>query len=193
MLFAASISTVASMDQEAGNATFDLGDGYEASFMLPDIGKSYIVEDAYAESTTENSLFKPYGFTISADGIDLASVTMYVYSSPQLYPVPKAITEASSSPDTMGPRVITPKTISGALGYVGYDLQVGATGTDTSNAMTGFFECFPGAQTVSDRLGENLESLIAVSGETGEFNASAQSLQVFNSLVDSIMISGLDN
>jgi hypothetical protein len=129
MLFAASISTVASMDFEAGNATFDLGDGYEASFMLPDIGKSYTVEDAYAESTTDNSLFEPYGFTISADGIELASLTMYVYSSPQLYPVPKASVEPSVLPETMGPRVTTPKTISGVTGYVGYDLQVGADDT----------------------------------------------------------------
>jgi len=186
LLFAASTSIVACVELKAGNANVDLGEGYKASFVLPDIGKPYVVEDAYTASTTDNKLFKPYGFTISSEGIDLASMNMYVYSSPQWSPTPKASTEDSLVPEIMGPRVTIPKTISGALGYVGYDLQIGATGTDTSNAMTGFFRCFPGAWKESD----GLKGIIEVIGETGEFPASAQSLLVFNSMADSIKISG---
>lgn len=186
LLFAASTSIVACVELKAGNANVDLGDGYKASFVLPDIGKSYVVEDAYAAGTNENKLFKPYGIEISSDGIYLASMKMYVYSSPQFQYVPEAGTEDSLVPDTMGPRVTIPKTISGSLGYVGYDLQIGATGTDTSNAMTGFFRCFPGAWKESD----GLKSIVEVSGETSGFPASAQSLQVFNSMADSIKISG---
>lgn len=193
LLFAADTSIAECEELNAGNAIFDLGDGYKASFVLPDIGTYYVLDYAYADGITENELlkYKAYGFTISSsDGIDLASMTMNVFSSPQFQPIPKARTEDSALPDAMGPRIIVPKTISGSPGYIGYDLQVGATGTDTSNAMTGFFRCFPGARKVSDSLGENLESRIEVYGEVGEFPASAQSLKVFNSMADSIKISG---
>lgn len=176
----------ACVELKAGNANVDLGDGYKASFMLPDIGTTYDVE-AYPVG---DFMGKSYGFEIYSDDVYLASMKMYVYSSPQLSPVPKASTKDSTVPDTLGPRVITPKTISGAPGYVGYDLQIGATGTDTSNAMTGFFRCFPGAWTVSNSYTPSLNSIIEVSGETGVFPASAQSMQVFNSMVDSLTISG---
>jgi len=186
MLFAVSVSTAACVEQEAGNAKFDLGDGYEASFVLPDIGTPYVLDYAYVDGIAKNELFNAYGFTISSADIDLASLKMTVWAGPQFQYIPLAGTEDSLVPDTLGPRIITPKTISDALGYVGYDLQVGATGTDTSNAITGFFRCFPGAYKESDDLKGNIE----VVGETGEFPASARSLQVFNSLVDSIKITG---
>jgi hypothetical protein len=191
LLFATSTSIAACVELNAGNANFDFGDGYKASFVLPDIGTPYVVEDAYTTSPNDNGLFKSllksYGFTISSDGINLASVNMYVYSSPQSNPVPKAKTEPSIMPEIMGQRIITPKTISNAPGYVGYDQNKDASGTDTSNAVTGFFRFFPGAKEVSG----SLESTIEVSGETGEaFQASAHTLQVFNSMMDSIKISG---
>jgi hypothetical protein len=186
LLFVASTSIAACVALDAGNAFLDLGDGYKASFVLPDIGKPYVVEDAYTTSQNDNGLFKPYGFTISAEGIYLVSVNMYVYSSPQSNPIPEAKTEPSIMPEIMGQRIITPKTISDAPGYVGYDQNIDASGTDTSNAVTGFFRFFPGAREVSD----SLESTIEVSGETGEAPASAQTLLVFNSIMDSIKISG---
>lgn len=190
LLFAASISFAASEQLEAGNAKFDLGDGYEASFMLPDIGTPYVLDYAYVDGIAKNELLgnKAYGFTISSDDIDLASVEMTIWDNEQSLFIPPAGTEDSLVPDTLGPRIIIHKTISDALGYVGYDLQVGATGTDTSNAITGFFRCFPAAYKESDDLkGKN-----EVIGETGEFPASARSLQVFNSLMDSLKISGPD-
>jgi hypothetical protein len=186
LLLAASTSIAACVDLNAGNVNIDLRDGYRASFVLPDIGKPYVVEDAYAASTSDNTLFKPYGFEIYSDDVYLASMKMYVYSSPQSQYVREAGTEDSLVPDTTGPRVTIPKTISGALGYVIYDLQKGASGTDTSNAMMGFFGCFPGAWKESD----GLKGIFEVSGQSGEFPASAQSLQVFNSMVDTITISG---
>jgi hypothetical protein len=185
LLFAASISIAASVELNAGNANIDLGDGYKASFELPDIGTPYVVEDAYT-AHTNTGLFIPYGFTISSDGIELASMKMYVYSSPQLYPAPKASTEASTIPEFWGPRIIAPKTISGAPGYVGHDLQKGALETDTSNVLTGFFRCYPGASMVSG----DLKGTVEVSGETSGISPSAQSLEVFNSMVESIRISG---
>jgi hypothetical protein len=79
LLFAATTSIAACVELKAGNANVDLGDGYKASFVLPDIGKSYVVEDAYAAGTNDNKLFKPYGFEISSDGIYLASMKcMYI-------------------------------------------------------------------------------------------------------------------
>lgn len=186
LLCSACISIAVCEELKAGKATVDLGDGYTASFVLPDIGKSYVVEDAYAEGTTGMDWYKPYGFTISSGDMDLGQVLMHVYSSPQVLYVPEAGIEDSAVPKAMGPRVITPRTISGAPGYVGYDLQIGATGTDTSNAMTGFFRCYPGARQESG----DLKGIIEVSGETGDFPASAESLEVFNSIMDSIRISG---
>lgn len=188
VLFVASTSIAVCSEMEAGNATFDLGDGYKASFELPDIGNEYVLDYAYEGGISENELLKlkAYGFTISSGDAHLATLTMYVYSSPQYEYMPEAGVENSVMPDAMGPRIMIPKTISGAPGYVGYDLQVGETGTDTSNAMTGFFKCFPGSWQESS----DLKGLIEVSGETGDFPATAQSLQVFNSLVDSIKISG---
>jgi len=185
LLFAAS-SLIASCEEiKAGKATFDLGDGYTASFVLPDIGKSYVVEDAYT-AHTNNGLLTPYGFTISSAGVDLALVKMDIWSSPQSYPVPKASTEPSIMPEIMGPRIITPKTISGAPGYLGHDLNKDASGTDTTNAVTGFFRCYPGASMMSG----NLKGTIELYGETSGISPSAQSLEVFNSIVDSIEISG---
>ena len=174
LLFTASSLIASCEEMKAGKATFDLGDGYKASFILPDIGKSYVVEDAYTAHTT-TGLFTPYGFTISSDSIELASMKMYVYSSPQLYPAPKASTEASTMPEFWGPRIITLKTISGAPGYVGHDLQKGALETDISNALTGFFRCYPGASMVSG----DLKGTIEVSGETSGISPSSQSLEVF--------------
>ncbi len=172
----------------AGNAKFDLGDGYEASFVLPDIGTSYMADYMYADRMAKNELLKntAYGFTISSDGKDLASVRMYVFSDQQFQYIPPAGTEASSTPDEIGPRIITHKTISGSPGYVGYDLQVGATGMDTTNPMGGFFKYFPGAFMEAN----DLKGLIEVYGESSGLSSSAQSLQVFNSLVDSIKITG---
>jgi hypothetical protein len=67
---------------------------------------------------------------------------------------------------------------------------MGSTGTDTSKAVTGFFRCFPGARKVYDAFGDSLEGSIEITGEISELPASAQSLQVFNSLVDSLKITG---
>jgi hypothetical protein len=186
LLCSACISIAVCEDLKAGKATVDLGDGYKASFVLPDIGESYVVEDAYAEGITSMDWYKPYGFTISSGDMYLARVLMHVYSSPQFLYVPDASIEDAVDTDVMGPRVTTPKTISGAPGFVGYDLQIGAVGTDTSNAMTGFFRCYPGSWQESG----DLKGTIEVSGETGDFPASAESLEVFKSIVDSIKISG---
>lgn len=184
LLFAASTSIAACVELKAGNANVDLGDGYKASFVLPNIGKPYDVE-IYPHGDV-GGIFKSYGFSISSKGEELAKASMNVYSSPQIQYVREAGLKDSSTPDAMGPEVIIPKTISSSPGYVGYILQIGATGTDTSNAMGGFFRCFPGARKESDRL----KGMFEVSGETGGFPSSAQSLQVFNSMVDSIKISG---
>ena len=42
VLFVASASIAVCSEMEAGNATFDLGDGYKSSFVLPDIGTEYV-------------------------------------------------------------------------------------------------------------------------------------------------------
>lgn len=78
--------------------------------VLPDIGTQYVLDYAYAEGIAENELlnYKAYGFTVSSDGIDLASVTMNVFSSPQFQPMPEARTEDPVVLDTRGPRIITP-------------------------------------------------------------------------------------
>ena len=186
LVFVTSTSIGACIEQEAGDAKFDLGDGYEATFVLPDIGNPYVLDYLYADGIAESILSKAYGFTISSDGKDLASVRMYVFSDPQFQYIPPAGTEASSSPDEIGPRIIVNKTISGSPGYVGYDLQVGATEMDTTNPMGGFFKCFPGAFKEAN----DLKGLIEVYGESSGLSSSAQSLQVFNSLVDSIKITG---
>jgi len=172
-----------------GAVTLDLGDRYEVSFRLPDIENAYNVE-AYPVGTSDILKLKSYGFSISVGDEELAKMSMYVYSSPMLNPVPKASTEGSVMPEIMGPRIIMPKTIDNAVGFIGYDLQKGATGTNTDNAITGFFSYYPGARKVSDALGDSLECLIEISGETGGFPASSQSLQVFNSIVNSIHLSG---
>jgi hypothetical protein len=185
LLLVGIISTATCAEQRIAKSNFDLGDGYKATFKLPDI--SYVLDYAYTEQIAENPLCKAYGFTVSSsEGKLLATVTMYAYLETQPQYLPKAGIEDSALSGTMGPRIITHKIISGAPGYIGYDLPVDATGTDTSNAMTGFFKCFPGASEGSN----GLESLFEISGETSEFPASDESLQVLNELADSITISG---
>ena len=44
VLFVASASIAVCSEMEAGNATFDLGDGYKSSFVLPDIGTEYVLD-----------------------------------------------------------------------------------------------------------------------------------------------------
>ncbi|MHC1688019.1 MAG: hypothetical protein AB9879_09970 [Methanothrix sp.] len=182
------ISITSCEELKAGNANFDLGDGYKASFVLPDIGKPYVLDYAYANGVAKNDLlkFKAYGFVISSEGTDLTTVTMNAWSDPQIEYLPSAHTEPSAVPGTMGPRVIIPKTISESLGYVGYDLPVGATGTDTSNSIGGFFKYYPGAWKESN----DLKGLFEVYGETSGLPAPVESLNVLNSLMNSIRISG---
>jgi hypothetical protein len=83
MLFAASSSIAACEELEE-----DLGDGYKAEFVLQDIGKPYNVE-VYSPGINEFMKQTTYGFSISSDGKELVTTSMYVYQSPQSNPVPK--------------------------------------------------------------------------------------------------------
>jgi hypothetical protein len=58
---------------------------------------------------------------------------------------------------------------------------MGASGTDTSNAIKSFFRCFPGTGKMSDAIGESLKGIFEFAAETSGLPASAQSLRVFNS------------
>jgi hypothetical protein len=186
LLCSAGIPLTVCEELKSGNATIDLGDGYSASFVLPDIGKSYIVENAHIRGRSENESFKPYGFTISSCGIMLVDVGMYVYSNPQLISIPEAGINDSVLPGVTGPRVIIPRNISYAPGYVGYDLQINATELNARNPMAGFFLCYPGSwKELNDFKG-----IVEVIGETSVFPASDDSMKVFNFLVESIKISG---
>lgn len=189
LLCSTCISIAVCEELKAGKATVDLGDGYKASFVLPDIGKSYQVEGLYKEGTSGEmvlGMYKPYGIMISSDGNDPVHLQMSVYTSPQFLFLPEAGIQKSPVPDEIGPRITTPRTISGAQGYTGYDLKPGATGTDTSDAMGGFFKFYPNAYLDSG----DLKGLIEVYVETGDSPASPQALQVLESMLDSIKISG---
>jgi hypothetical protein len=188
LLLIACLSPVTGVQTDAGKATFDLGDGYRASFELPNIGNSYELDYAYDDKVAKNEIMKynEYGFMISSKGNDLATVTMKVYSDPQIEYLPKPHTEPSFAPDTVGPRIITPKTIGGSLGYIGYDLPAGGTGTDISKAISCFFKYYPGSW---EELGD-VKGLFEVYGETSGLPSSAESVKVINSLINSIKITG---
>jgi hypothetical protein len=171
-----------------GTTNLDLGDGYKASLKLPDIGALYEIE-IYQVNTNDILKNMTYGFSISAESKELAKASIYVFQTTQSYPTPKSRQEDSIMPEIMGPRIVTAKTIDNSPGFVGYDLNKGET-TDTNNAADGFFHYYPRTRRVSDVLGTSLEGKIEVTGESGGFPSSAQSRQVFNSIVDSIHISG---
>ena len=188
LLLVACFPLVAGMQSNAGDAIFDLGDGYKASFVLPDIGRTYEIDYLYVGKVAKDDImkFNGYGFMVSSDGIDLATVSMKVYSEPQIEYLPDAHTEPSYSPDIVGPRIIAPKTISGSPGYVGYDLPVGETGTDMSNAVGYFFKYYPSSRKESG----DMKGLFEVYGETSEFPSPTESVRVIKSLIDSIEITG---
>jgi hypothetical protein len=100
LLFAVSTSIAVCEELQSGNANINLGDGYKAQFVLPNIGKPYNVEiDPYGDV---GGIFKSYGFSISSDGNELVKASLNVHTSPQLNPVPKARTEPSAMPELMG-------------------------------------------------------------------------------------------
>ncbi len=86
----------------------------------------------------------------------------------------------------MGVRDVTPMTIDGSMGYVGYDWKTGDPATDTKNAIDAFFHYFPGARMTSD----GIESYVDVTVESNMFDKYPRSLPVFQSLLNTLKIKG---
>jgi hypothetical protein len=171
-----------------GPVTIDLGDGYTASFTLENTEKTY---DIFVSTPSTSDILKTryYGFQIFPDGgdDDLVEATMIISLSAQPWPMPKSRREPDNAiMGIMGIREVTPMTIDGSIGYVGYDWKTGDPATDTKDAINAFFHYFPGAQKISD----GIESYIYVTVETNMFDKYPRSLPVFQALLNTLQIKG---
>lgn len=169
-----------------GPLTLDLGDGYSASFTL---GSSENAYDIFTSTPSTSDILKTryYGFQIFAAGgdEDLVETTMIISPSAQPWPAPKAKRDPDNAiGGVMGVREVIPMTISGSIGYVGYDWKTGDPATDINKAMGAFLHFFPGAQKTTD----GIESYIDVTIETGV--NYPQSLPVFQDLLKTLQIKG---
>lgn len=171
-----------------GPVALDLGDDYKASFMLGDSEKSY---DILVSTPSTSDLLKTryYGFQVFPAGVDeyLVKTTMIIQPSAIPWPAPKARREPDNAVGgIMGVRDVTPMTIDGSMGYVGYDWKTGDPATDTKNAIDAFFHYFPGARMTS----EGIESYVDVTVKSNMFDKYPRSLPVFQSLLNTLKIKG---
>lgn len=176
LLCAVSISiAAASEEMKPGKEAVGFGDGYVAEFVLPDIGKSYQLEASYDNGEPINS------FSILADGKQLISFYMQRIRG-RITGLDGGVFEYS----VLGPMIIMPKTISDAPGRVVIDLKAGKTALNTSNIELAYFQFYPGAKKESDGWKDG--NFVEVSTESP--HPSPQALQVLESMLESIKVSG---
>gem|GEM_PF-5597729 len=168
-----------------GLVSLDLGDGYEMSFQLPDAQAAYDVE-VVGPSVSDILKFTRYEIYVYPIGKDdsIANIFLMIYAEPWINPIPKNTRTEPSG--IMGPRVEMPQTIDGTRGFVGYDWPAGDPGTDFSKAMWMFFSYYPNAWEEDG----SIKSYIKISGESAATEEYPSSLQVTQSIMDSIHTTG---
>jgi hypothetical protein len=170
-----------------GNVNIDLGDGYKASFNLPNAAKAYDVETDSGYSDILK--FTDYNIYIREAGSDedFLSVVLRVFSEPQLDYITK---EASGRTEIegIGTEVRIPRSIDGANGYVFYGYPEGNAGTNINEANGAAFHYYPKA--IVD--GDDLKSIYEVLADTyGAALTDPRAITVFQSILDSIHVSGV--
>lgn len=170
-----------------GNVNVDLGDGYKASFNLPNAVNAYDVETD--SSYTDILKFTNYNAYIREVGSDkdFLVVTLRVFSEPQLDYIPKQAAGRSEI-EGMGPEDMIPRSIDGANGYVFYGYPKGNAGTNTNEANGAAFHYYPKA--IFD--GDELKGIYEVLADTyGAAYTDPRTIPVFQSILDSIHVTGI--
>lgn len=170
-----------------GNINVDLGDGYKASFNLPNAINAYDVETDSGYSDVLK--FTNYNVYIKEAGSDkdFLDITLRVSSEPQLDYIPK---EAAGRQEIkgIGPEVRIPRSIDGANGYVFYGYPEGNAGTNINEANGAAFHYYPKAIA----NGEDLKSIYEVFADThGAALTDPRAIIVFQSILDSIHVLGV--
>jgi hypothetical protein len=170
---------------KSGPVTINLGDGYTASFVLGSSENAYDIIPGTPSTSFGNKYFGFQIYPAGSDKEDLVEATMIISPSAQSWPTPTARREPDNSVGgILGVREVTPMTIDGSMGYVGYDWMTGNPATDINEAMGAFLHYFPRAQKTSD----GIASYFDVTVETG--NNYSQSLPVFQDLLNTLQIKG---
>jgi hypothetical protein len=170
-----------------GKADLDLGNGYKASFELPGAENAYdleVIEPTQLDFLVKGTRYEFYVYPAGKED-PITKLFLYVYSAPWRDPIPKYDRMDPTGSD-IGPQVRMPQTIDGARGYVGYDWLADDPGTDPSKAMWMFFTYYPHAWEEDGSLMSN----IVIKGESAYVKDYPNSLQVIQSIVDSIHITG---
>ena len=117
-----------------GKMNVDLGDGYKASFTLPNTGSAYDVEtvSSYSDILKSHS----YEVYVNAAGSNdsFLMVRLLVESESTPYFIPKAGRGTDLKIPGVGPSVNIPQSIDGFDGYVYYSYPEGNPATNTNEA-----------------------------------------------------------
>lgn len=110
-----------------GLVSFDLGDGYNVSFKLPDSEKVYDVETTTSDLTEFDLKYHDiYIYSAGNDSDCLTHLTIEIASILTSYLLP----EYSKGIYNGNANIETPRTIDGVQGLVGYDWPKGNAGVD---------------------------------------------------------------
>lgn len=160
-----------------GNVNIDLGDGYKASFNLPDTVSAYdiVTEPEYHQ------------VSISASGSEdtIIEITLEVGSQRFPHSIPAAGRSGSGL-------TYAPRSIDGAPGCVVYSYPEGNPGTNPDEAGGAAFRYYPGATAPKEGLDGSTEvdSAYEVYADTMGSSGST-TISVFDSVLDSIHVTGL--
>jgi hypothetical protein len=168
-----------------GNVNVELGDGYEMSFNLPDIIKSYDIETG----STFNEFLKNknYYADIKEAGKDdsLLTIGLRIYSEPHLF---AALGPSRDEIARMFASVTTPVQIDGEKGHTVYNYPSGNPRTNPLESMGGAFTYYP----KSKPDGEDLRCIYEVYADTlGAASKDSRIMPIFQAIMNSIHVSGI--
>ena len=163
-------------DITPGKVNVDLGDGYKASFTLPNTVRAYDIKtDSQYHVVSVNA----------ADNEDsFLEIQLTVTSQSYPHSIPAAGRSGSGL-------TYVPRSIDGATGYVIYGYPKDYSGTNPEEADGAVFKYYPGAKTpkaIPD--GTEVEGLYEVYADTLG-SSGPTTISVFNTILNSIHVTGI--
>lgn len=163
-------------DIKPGKVNVDLGDGYKASFILPNAVSAYDIK-------TEPEY---HSASVSASGSEdsFIEITLWVESQPFPHSIPAA---GSGSGLTYVPRAIDK-----ASGCVIYDYPEGNPGTNPDESDGAAFRYYPGATSLKAKPdgSTEVEGIYEVYADTLG-SSGPTTISVFDSILNSIHVTGV--
>jgi hypothetical protein len=176
LLFAASISTAACVELKAGNVNIDFGDGYKASFTLPNTVSAYDIK-----TDTQYHV-------VSVNAADNEDTFLEIQLTVASQSYPHSIPAAGRSDSGL---TYLPRSIDGATGCVIYAYPENNPGTNPDEANGAVFKYYPGATAPKATAdGIEVEGIYEVYADTLG-SSGPTTISVFDSILNSIHVTGV--